>query len=442
MAAIVFAAEAQTPARRAVVADAESRLPLAGATVFSRQGNVIGISGQKGRMPYVSEADYPLTIRYLGYNELAVDSIGADTVFLAPSASALPEVVVQSPRHKVLHILAYTREYSTLTSYTDTVFLFREKMVDYILTPDRRVKFKGWSCPRLLKGRSYYRFTDAGGLDSVSNASNHHFSWSDWIGIPAPTPLPAALHGLRTAADTIRGRYAATETWSRANDRVRVDIDILADTTSRKWVHNLSGFFRTGLDFERFRVSFDYRNVLSDTLAPPDLAAYAFNIESKGRGHEMFMFNRRDEPFYVSTYGEVYILDKEYVTVKEGREWEKRRIDADKIEIIEAAEAPELRPEISRLVARVDNIDHDRARIDHTPVFRIPPRKVMKNDLGHRALNVLKAITGISFIQSRRNMNRQWREFSRGQIRANQASLSDTLPAASAGDKSVMEEAD
>lgn len=39
-------------------------------------------------------------------------------------------------------------------------------------------------------------------------------------------------------------------------------------------------------------------------------------------------------------------------------------------------------------------------------------------------------------------MNRQWREFSRGQIRANQVSLSDTLPAASAGDKSVMEEAD
>lgn len=89
MAVIALAAEAQPTARRTVVADAESRLSLAGATVFSRKGNVIGISGQKGRMPYVSEADYPLTIRYLGYNELAVDSIGADTVFLVPSATAL-----------------------------------------------------------------------------------------------------------------------------------------------------------------------------------------------------------------------------------------------------------------------------------------------------------------------------------------------------------------
>ena len=37
--------------------------------------------------------------------------------------------------------------------------------------------------PRILTCKSYYRFTNRNGLDSVSSASHHHFSWSDWIGL-------------------------------------------------------------------------------------------------------------------------------------------------------------------------------------------------------------------------------------------------------------------
>ncbi|MDE6805737.1 MAG: hypothetical protein K2J05_02910, partial [Muribaculaceae bacterium] len=42
----------------------------------------------------------------------------------------LPEFVVESNENKYLHVLAYVREYSTLSTYTDTIFMFREKMVD------------------------------------------------------------------------------------------------------------------------------------------------------------------------------------------------------------------------------------------------------------------------------------------------------------------------
>lgn len=85
----------------------------------------------------------------------------------------LPEVLVLSKNHKVLHMLAYVREYSTLTTYTDTVFLFREKMVDYML-PVFGAKFEGWTKPRVLTSRSYYQFKDSRGLDSVSDVSNYH----------------------------------------------------------------------------------------------------------------------------------------------------------------------------------------------------------------------------------------------------------------------------
>lgn len=116
------------------------------------------------------------------------------------SPTQLPEVVVESPRHRILHILAYVRECSTLSTCTDTVFLFREKMVDYML-PSKGVSFKGWSRPRILKSRSFYRFTDAGGLDSVSDNCNHHFSWSDWMGIAPSAELPSCLRDVECGID-------------------------------------------------------------------------------------------------------------------------------------------------------------------------------------------------------------------------------------------------
>ena len=72
-----------------------------------------------------------------------------------------------------------------------------------------------------------------------------------------------------------------------------------------------------------------------DSIGAVDLAGYSFNIESNGRGHGMFRFNRRDEPFFVSTYAEVYVMDKEYISVKEAKKWDRRKFDAGAIEILE-----------------------------------------------------------------------------------------------------------
>ena len=172
-----------------VVADAGDRRALPGASVFDKNGTVVCVCDAKGRSKIIGAADYPLTVRYLGYHEKAVKE-ACDTVFLEENPMDLQEVVVSGRQQKVLHILGYVREYSTLTTYSDTVFLFREKMVDFMLTPGKKIRFKGWSNPRVLKSKSYYRFTNAEGLDSVSSEGNYHFSWSDWIdAIPSPTPV-------------------------------------------------------------------------------------------------------------------------------------------------------------------------------------------------------------------------------------------------------------
>ena len=73
------------------------------------------------------------------------------------------------------------------------------------------------------------------------------------------------------------------------------------------------------IDFERFNIRANYTNVAGTTVSPADLSSYSFNIESNGRGRGMFMFNRSDQPLYVTTYAEIYIIEKEYITLQEAK---------------------------------------------------------------------------------------------------------------------------
>lgn len=394
-----------------IVADKATLRPLPSASVFSINGTVIGMSDKKGRLPRIAPTNFPVTIRYLGYMEKTVDSLPADTLFLNESPMELPEVVVESRQQKMMHMLAYVREYSTLSTYFDTVFLFREKMVDYMLPTDGRTRYKGWRYPRIIKSKSYYRFRNAAGLDSVSSRCNNHFSWSDWIGITTPPSLPRGVRHAGIATDTVRGKYADTEIWIRKDDRLTVDIDVLADTSSRKWIPQLSAFFRNNIDFDNFRLRISYGDVTADTVGAADLTGYSFNVDSRGRGHNMFRFNRKDEPFFVSTFAEIHILDKEYVTIGEAKKWEKGNFDADGIEIITPDGAPPLQPDILALIGRVDAINHDAVRLNFTPDSRLAGGIRRPQNIGQRALAMLKQMTGITLFKSHKKAKDNLKRF-------------------------------
>lgn len=158
----------------AVVADSQTKTPLGGASVFEKSGKFVGACDVSGRLPSLTNRDYPISVRHLGYTERKVVKMQSDTIFMEVNELSLPEVVIETQEHKFLHMLAYLREYSTLTTYTDTIFLFREKMVDFMLPHNSKSKFTGWTCPRVLKSRSYYRFTNVEGLDSVSDHRGFH----------------------------------------------------------------------------------------------------------------------------------------------------------------------------------------------------------------------------------------------------------------------------
>lgn len=398
---------------RTVVVDSLSRKPLPYASVFDRHGRALGTCGADGTMPPAALSDYPVVVRYMGFSERMVLDSAADTVFMTSEIIELPEFVFESRNMKIMHLLAYVREYSTLSTYTDTVTLFREKMVDYMLPAAGKTRFKGWSTPRILSSKSYYRFTNAEGLDSVSDRCGHHFSWTDWVGIAPAARIPRRLADADIAADTLQGRYTIAEIWVRNDDRLMLDVNVLADTVSRKWVPNLSLFFRRDVDFENFRLHLNYSTAASDSVGPADLTGYSFNIESNGRGRGMFMFNRVDEPFCVNTYAEVYIVDREYISVAEARKWERKQLHGDEIGIYEPPEASPLNADVLRLIARVDSLDHMRVRLDFVPDRRLAGCDRPLPGVGTRILQRIKGMFGIDNVNARRKWNNSWREFRR-----------------------------
>ncbi|MDE7111425.1 MAG: hypothetical protein K2O38_05940 [Muribaculaceae bacterium] len=320
--------------------------------------------------------------------------------FTSPSATLpdknirLNEVTVSAHKQQVLHTIGYLREYSELTTGGDTVFMFREKWVDF-MTPSNNVKrFTGWHTPRILSSKSYYRFIDSAGTDSVSDRFNQHFSWSDWIRIPSRIPIPGNLNK-PFSTDTIAGKYRPKEIWLRNDDQVDLKVNVLAHPDSRRWVPGLNDFFARGVDFERFDINYYFRAVSGRTITESNLEMMTFNIESNGRGRNMFKFNRPSEPFSVRTYAELYIAGRENLSVSEARHLEQKRPEADMLQAMIPDNIPELSSDIARLICRVDSIDHTGLRVKAKPDENLAGLSLKPLSPKEKMINRLRGMVGL-----------------------------------------------
>lgn len=348
----------------AVIVDSATGMPLPKASVFDIKGRLIGICNNKGQLPNIPASKYPISISYVGYATTTLESPPTDSIRLQELAYELPEITVVAGKRDILHITGYVREYSTLSTCTDTIMLFREKMVDFMIPAKRDKRFRGWKTPRLLASKSYYRFSSLYGIDSVSNYYRQHFTWSDWIGIADRITIPATLQSNVSATDTIFGKHSAASIWRRVNDAMYVDIDVLSDTTTQKWLPNLPMMMHGDSEFDRISLKYTFNDVDRPILFADQISRMSFNIESNGMGQSLFLVFPKDERYYVNTYAELYITDKEYISLTQARKLERHRPDYSATGIRCPADAPVLQPAIQRLVNRIDSIDHSQRRLD------------------------------------------------------------------------------
>ncbi|MDE7409803.1 MAG: hypothetical protein K2N09_07250 [Muribaculaceae bacterium] len=284
---------------------------------------------------------------------------------LEPIPFELPEVKVTTRHRPILHMTGYIRELSTMSSSSDTLTLYREKWVDFMIPTGKEKHYKGWTDPRLLKTKSYYKWTDQSGRDSVSDRANHHFSWSDWVSLPRRVNFPAVIGGTRIGTDTVMGRYSPSEIWRKDSAGVNVMVNVLADSTRRKWTPRLAGPYWRDTEFERLVMDYHFSDTDTFAVRPQNLDRLSCSIESMGRGHDMFMFKHYQDPIlYVSTYFDLTITDREYLTVRDARRKEKNQELAiqDAMLIFESERVPR-DSIITDLIARVNAIDHDSRRL-------------------------------------------------------------------------------
>lgn len=386
-----FSATAFGMSPQTVVVDSASSAPLPKASIFDRRGKLVGMTSRDGAFPLLSPADYPVEIRYVGYQPKTLPNAPLGKILMREIASQLPEVVVESGKPRVLHILGFAREYSTLTTYRDTVDMFREKLVDFMIpTRPAAKKFKGWTNPRVLTSRSFYHFRDYNGLDSVDDSFPEHFSWADWVGIIRKIPMPRSLATGQASTDTLMTRYATSRVWRRDLRKIRLDVDAIADTFNLFFIPRLATMISDETDFRRIDIHYDFDNVDGDTVYADNLAAMSFNIESKGRGRNLKRLFRGDSPAFVETYVELYIVDKEFIPVKEARRWEKLSLEGLDLTSLTPADLPPLSVATQTLIARVENVDHDSIRQKIKPDPRIGHMTIGKWDIFSRLANLIK----------------------------------------------------
>lgn len=350
--------------KNAVVVDSKNRQPVNKASVLDRKGKLIGFSSEDGSLPDIPLSSYPVSIRCIGYKPASLEKPADRFIILEENTFNLPELLVDSKKHQVLHLVGYLREYSTLESYYDTIFLFREKTVDFMIPTKRVKRYEGWTRPRVLASKSYYHFTNMEGLDSVSKYYDQIFSWSDLAGIFKSVSLPEKLKYAESATDTVFGKYSPSSIWRKNGENVFLRNDMLADKDEHKWTPDHFKLFSMAVDFTKFITHYACTDVNSNVVLADNISMLSYNIESQGRVLDLRRLFHSDDPIFMNTYAEIYITDREYLSVSQASKWEKDPPLGDEIGINPPAEAPELQPEILDLIERVENFDYETHRIN------------------------------------------------------------------------------
>lgn len=363
--AILFAAAFMLHlcAEATLVVDASTGMPVAKASVFDRSGVMRGVSSGNGELPRFAPSDYPLSVSCLGFEPAVVESPETERVELRAVDYSLPELVVSSKKAKAVHLTGYLREYSTLTTYSDTVTMFREKTIDFMVPTQREKKYRGWTTQRVLASRSYYHFSDSQGLDSVSGNFRQNFSWSDLAGVFRSAKMPENIAAGRSDTDTVFGKYSPAAVWRLNGDNLHLETDFLADRGDCDWLPAAARMFSGSADFSRFNVNYEFSGTEGDMIYPENLSRMTVVIESEGGGRDLRRLFRNDKSLYMTTYAEIFITGREYLTAAEVKRWEDNPPLGSEIGISAPPEAPALPAYVAGIVERVESLDIDGLRL-------------------------------------------------------------------------------
>jgi hypothetical protein len=297
-----------------------------GATVTDRDGVIVAITDAKGSFSGESKLNYPISIRNLGYTTITI-AAPQSKVKMKMFSYELPEVVVASKNGEVMRQVCYLREYMSITADNDTSVIFVEQMVDNFI-PLKKVKgYKGRKEPRILAQRSYGRFKDKDGRDSLTNKVD----MSDLKTMPIPWNVKqkcnevAALSGKTNGVATKSGKSAAEYIYIKNSKTYTVVNDMLANTKN----HRFSAAILRMIGLNMAITDITSRNVYnlqeSGTYNAEDIRYVSFSFAMNAKGRLIRKAKNSNSMMYGKIYTECYPVRREYMTASEAKELDSKR---------------------------------------------------------------------------------------------------------------------
>lgn len=308
------------------LADVTDKSPVAGASVISANGLIIGVTDESGGI-CVGESDFPLSFRSLGYEPFTLRAVvDCDTVLLIPANYTLAEVTVAPEDRPITRVLTYAREYCTGATETDTLQMYCDYMVEFFFADG---KVKGYSKlhqhPHILVCRRYGRLANASGLDSIMRpkstddiASISFFENMAFVPYNQTELTDKMKAGARI--DTIAGKYCPKFVYQLNNGYFTVSCDALSDHKNHIW----SPWFFKGLgltmDVEQAEFNLIYKQNPSGKYGIYDFISGVYNMHILGRGKQLKKMLGVDGAIHLNCFVEQYPVRIEHLTPEEYKE--------------------------------------------------------------------------------------------------------------------------
>lgn len=329
------------------VVDAESREPLSMAPVFDKDGNYVLVADKDGIIRDVEKYSFPLTVRFMGYDPATIASPDVDVVAMNPAPYELKASKVSPGDRPVMRMVCYLREFVDAGLGENSLIGFGESMGDYFVPVGKARNFSPRLKMRSLSRKVYARFTlPSKGIDSLYVSNDTSYTMASFseimdkpISVPSSLQDPAKSHG----TFSVKGKSAPKELWTKSGSKLTYVTDLLAKKRNHSRSPFITKLFGVTVDINEISVCYVFNNLESHTeLLPQDISNFSINFAANASGRLIRKKLKTDGTASVRAYYEVYVVDREYLTVAGAKELIKNRPDSRSVPIVRPDGVPKL----------------------------------------------------------------------------------------------------
>lgn len=312
-------------AERITVVAADSGEKLAGASILSANGNILGISDENGVFE-AAASQFPLKVRCVGYNPAKADKPGS-VVSLTPALYSLPSLEVIPGERPIAKVICYAREYTTSISGADSVQLYADYMATYFIAEEKQKGYDKQGRKPIIKN-SRYRARISAESDSIidikdGDRTTYMFMYKMLGTLPGKkVEVPEEIRQGATSY-TLQGKYSPLKIYAKSPKLFTVTTDLLSEYKDHSLSPSMLKLIGMTLDFQQLQFTDAYRAGDEQVYDINSLVVTGANWHTEAKGKWFKMAFKTKNDIHLNIILEIYPVNIEYLTMDEYKEAKK-----------------------------------------------------------------------------------------------------------------------